>query len=276
MGHFAVYTDTAFNNLTTPAALVEALTGHDGETPATRFARLCSERGVPQVVYTATDTPIAMGPQRPGNLVTLLRECEDVDAGLIHDGAANGKLAFVTRAWRYNRAVSMTLNMTLGQLAADFTPEYDDQRIVNDATVSRDGGSSGRVVDQASINSEGLYESGTSLNVHDDTQLYELAGWRIALGRSGLRYPTLSLDLRSSPELAQPWLDCTIGSRVQVTNLMSQHPSGVVDLFVEGYREVLSADTWKVTLNCSAAAPYVVGVLNDTTLGKLDTMTLAL
>jgi len=122
------------------AAAVPALSGYVGERAGDRVTRLAGEEGVPlQLVGFPADTP-AMGPQAPRTLLELVAECADADGGMVHDRRDAAALRYRTRAADYN--TTPTLVLPYSALAADLEPVDDDQRIRNDITVEREGGSS--------------------------------------------------------------------------------------------------------------------------------------
>jgi hypothetical protein len=260
-----VYTDP------TAAPRYAAGAGYVGETATDRMARLAAEQGVAlNIIGTSATT---MGPQLPAAFVDLLRECEDADGGLLYDGAGPG-LGYVCRSNRYNEPAAITLDMAADPPQVDdpFSPVDDDQRNRNDVTVSRSGGSSARYIDQSGplgTDTIGVYDTSVTLNLSDDTELLNQAGWRVHLGTvEGLRYPTLSADLAAVPALATTWLALTLTGRVDVVNVTSravQHPPDDLALGVEGWTEVLGTYTWAATANCSPHQPWHVAELQSTT-----------
>lgn len=272
IGHIAVYTDPAFDNFFDPIYIAGALNGYAGETTTTRFQRLCIEEGIPNTSQSAGSQFLTLGPQPIGSVLNALGEAESVDDGLIHDGGIGGALVFNTRSARQNAAVAMTLNSALFQVPSDFSAIFDDAEIANDVTASRTGGSSARYVASSNVIAEGTYEDPLSLNLQDDSQLRNVAGWRANRGTApGMRYPQLSFDLHANPQLVRAWLACGVGSRVKVTGLPSAHGPSDVDVFIEGYTETLDAFTWTVVANCSPARPFDVFVLEGTgNTGRLD------
>ena len=280
VGHFAVYTDPTFDvNFDPVVLLADSMSGNKGEEARTRFARLCDEEGIPYNVV-ADDaflgSDLTMGPQPDESVVDALQECADLDGGLIHDAgypvyAPHGGLVLVSRTSRYNATPTLTLDMSAAELGPGFEPEFDDQRLLNDVTATRVGGSSARVVDAASVAVEGVYQTEIVVNAETDGQVDEIAGWQAHVGAANeMRYPRLSVNLRRTPALAQEWFDTRIGSRMQVVNLMDTHPSDV-DVFVEGYTERIARTWWSVTPVCSPASPYTVNELDSDTYAKVDT-----
>lgn len=88
---------------------------------------------------------------------------------------------------------------------------------------------------------------------------------------SEMRWPRIDLNLAASPELVDDWLACTVQSRATAANPPDEVAGDDIDVIIEGYSEVLGFKDWLVSLNCSPAQPWTVGVLDSATLGKLDT-----
>lgn len=260
IGQFIVW-----NGSTTVAGLdtVDSMHGHASETAGARIARLCNEQGVPVSVSSTTGTA-SMGPQRIATLLTLLRECETADGGILYDGQSAG-LNYLARIDRYNLPVSMALDTKRQQVKLPFAPVEDDQRIRNDVTVTRRNGSSARYVDQAHAAANGLYDTSVALNLADDSQLANVAAWLVHLGTvEEMRIPGLTLELIDHPELWPQWLATAVGSRITVANPPAQYPPGLIDQIVEGYTETWDATSWRIEPNLSPYAPWAVAVVTDT------------
>lgn len=284
LGHVIVLVGDA--HLLGHAGLV--LGGETNEKPLDRFNRLTAEEGIPASFrFGLNSDTLRMGPQPIGKIVDLLREAEVVNAGVVHDGGTLGRLMFHDRTGRYDRFPDtllipssprdMTVNVAAGQLMPEFEPAFDDQFIRNDVTAQRPNGSPQRFVDDASVAIEGQYDEQVSVNTFADDQAYQLAGWRVGLGTvPGMRYPQIGINLRRSPELAQQWLACQIGSRITLTGLLAElpgtHPPDDIELFAEGWTEYLSPVQWRVSpINCTPSRPYDVFVLDGTgNTGRLD------
>jgi hypothetical protein len=257
----------------------EEFNGFDGEEavsdPDGRLLRLLAENNIPLVRYAATTetaTPADyMGPQRVDDLVTLLRECEAVDQGQLFDGL-NAGLTYCTRRSRENRTADLTINAAARELAAPFGPVDDDQRTRNKVRVSRYRGTSSTVEDVTGplgTASVGVYDTSVTINCSTDgaTRLY--AGWFVTLGTvEGYRYPTVTVDLLAHPELAPTWLGLRPGMRVDITGLSSVlvgHPSDTASLMIEGKSDRITEGRWTGTLQCSAYAPWQIGLAASTT-----------
>ncbi|MFD9368771.1 hypothetical protein ACFWA6_13855 [Streptomyces sp. NPDC060020] len=252
--------------------------GYSGEFVNDRLARLGSEEGVP---ITPGFAPTTMGAQRPASLLALFAECEAADGGVLYEDREAIALRYRARQSFYSQPVALTLNYTTdGHVAPPLEPVDDDQRVRNDRTVSRVGGSSARAVDETSALSVlapplgvGTYDDAVTLNLRDDSQVEPIAAWSLRLGTwDEARYPTVHIDLAAAPSLIPDVLALDIGDRIQIINPPDWLPPGPIDLLVEGYTEVIGhPNDWDIILNCSPAGPWSVAVLDDVTTGRGDT-----
>lgn len=250
IGHVAVWAP-----FSSGVDTVAAWQGYVGETAGARIARLCAENSIPASVSSTTGTA-SMGPQTYTSLLALLRECEAVDDGILYDGASAG-LTYLAAQDRYNSAVALALDCQRQQVKLPFVPVEDDQRVRNDWTVTRTGGSSARVTDPVHIAANGLYDSSVTLNVQGDGDLLSHAAWLVHKGTTEeMRVPGLSLQLIDRPELWSAWLAATVGSRATAANLPVQYPPGILDVIIEGYAEIWDAVSWKVDPTTSPFAPW--------------------
>lgn len=258
IGHVAIWS----SHPTTDT--VDAWTGWAGETAADRIERLCTENGVPiTIVGTAAESQ-AMGAQPADSLLALLRECEETDGGVLYEDSAG--LAYQVHAARRNAVVTLELDADAGDLAEAPEPADDDQRLVNDVTASRSNGGSVRYEatgDYSPDGPVGRYDEEITINPETDADLQFHAEWRVHLGTvDDLRWPMLDLNLAHSSGLRADWLTCAVGSRITVDNPPSVASSTSLDLFIEGFAEVLSWRVWRVALNCSPARPWITAVVD--------------
>lgn len=242
---------------------VTAFNGYVGESAGARIVRLCGENGVPVSVSSTTGTT-PMGPQTVAPLPSLLRECEFADGGILYDGQGAG-LNYLARKDRHNLPVSMALDTKLQQVKLPFAPAEDDQRIRNDWTLTRVGGSFARFTDPVHIAANGLYDTSATINNGSDGELLNQAAWRVHLGTvEEMRVPGLSLQLVDRPELWASWFATTLGERMTVANLPAQYPPGILDLILEGYTQTWDSSSWRVDLNTSPYQPWNVDALGTT------------
>lgn len=252
----------------------DARLGYSSETATDRLTRLCDEQGE-QITITG-DCDTTMGVQGVDNFVNLLRECETTDLGVLYDGLAPTGLAYTTRRERYNRAASLTLDASAGQLAPPFEPVDDDQRVRNLWKVDRKDGSSATVEDTdgpLGTATVGTYDDSVTVNLETDDLLPQHAAWLVHLGTvNGFRYPSLALNLRAIPTKIGDWLNTPLLGRIDVTDIDSataQHPAGDISLLLEGYTETVGPKVWTVQANVSPFQPWEVWKIGDSRLGRL-------
>jgi len=215
-----------------------------------------------------------MGPQKPGSVLSLIRECETADGGVLFDGR-NAGLSYTAESSRYNAATALTLSATAKNVIGAPTAAHDDQRDVNRATVSLTSGGSAtfqQFTGPLGSDAIGVYETSLNANLHDVLAARDLAAWRVHLGQAeGLRYPQLSLDLigiaqkAGSAAIPTSWLSCTVGSKIGITGLRSvaaTFPPGTLEVLMEGWSEQITPKTWKATVNASPYAPWNLGTLD--------------
>lgn len=268
-GHFALYQ----NDIGMKSEIVG---GWVNQTAADRMTYAALYEHEPEITFVGTeaDTEV-MGTWSVGTFVDTLQECERCDGGILYD-AKTPNLEYRTRASRYNLTAGLTLDMDAGELAPPFSPLRDDQRLRNEVTVSRSGGNSGErgssatVRDSASVDKYQRYPETVSINIDDDDLLVHHAGWRANLGTvSGMRYPSLSLDLIRSPSLAAAWVALDIGDRITVQNPPTQQAPDDIDLILEGYTEQFGVNEWYVKANCSPYQPWDTFIVGSATKGRI-------
>ncbi|WP_406420909.1 hypothetical protein [Streptomyces sp. NBC_00842] len=258
--------------------------GFNGETAIDRLARLDTEEAANVQVRTVDgDTTISsarMGPQRPDTLLALLEEAADADGGILYEDRDRLGLVFRDRSSLYNQPTAIALDYTAkGEVPPPLEPVEDDQHIRNDATVQREGGSSGRsVVTDGPLSVQppplgvGLYDESVTLSLYTDDQAPQIAAWRTHLGTwDEARYPVITMWLHAAPHLIPPVLAMDIGDRLTIANPPPWLPPGLIDQHIRGYTEVLGQFEWSLTLNCAPAGPWTVGVVEDPVLGRVDT-----
>lgn len=251
--------------------------GYRGETVGARLFRLGVEEAVPITIAQGRDTTTTMGPQRPSTLLDLFGECEDADGGILFEDRERAALFYRTRTTLYSQPPMLTI--PYGQLAPPLEPVDDDRWLRNDRTVTRIGGSSARSVLASGPLSTatppdgvGTYDDSRTVNVASDTVVQDIADWLLHLGTwDEARYPRVRIYLHKYPSLVPAVTALRPGDIIRITDLPAWLPPGPIDLMVEGAEEVFKTLEWTITLSCSPAGPWAVGVLDDEDLGRLDT-----
>lgn len=268
VGHLSVQ-----NVLTTVFDLGSQLNGWRGETAGRRIERLCAEEGLGFRAVGDLDATALLGAQRPGTLISLLRAAADTDAGMLFEPRDVLGLGYRTRESLYNQGARLALDYSAHELADAPSPTDDDQQIVNDITVTRDGGSSARAVQetgalsvQASPDGVGRYPQEVTLAAQYDLDLFEQASWRLHLGTvDEARYPQLALNLAhesfaGDTAMTDDALLMEVGDRVTVANPPPEMPPETISQIVQGYSEELGNKEHAMVLNCSPESPFQVAV----------------
>jgi len=272
IGHISFHTSAA-----SLLGLASQLNAWKGEAAANRLIRLGGEEGLPVAYGGDPTTSEPMGPQLSLELLKLLYECSGADLGELFEARGELGPVYRTRASLCNQTARITLDYSAGQTSPPFQPVDDDRYLTNDVTVSRNGGSSARAAlstgrlgtaspDQGG---SGRYATQETVNVYQDSQLNDLAGWLLHLGTTDeARYPTITLDLANihltAAGLQAAVLDLDIGDRVVVQNPKSGQTVGDISQIVIGLEVVARRYTLTVRLICVPESPYQVGVLDDT------------
>lgn len=289
LGHFTVQDDwTSTGDLVTGIPGVSALDAYTGEAAFDRITRLSTEEGI--TVYAggpSTNGGAAMGPQRPGTLLDLLDEAALVDGGILTEQIDALAFVYTLRDDLYNQVPTAVMDYA-GRDLAVLEPVEDDQRTVNDLTVTRTGGSSARYVRTDGPLSTapppvgiGRYDSALELNVETDAQLPDQASWRVWLGTvDEPRYPAIGMDLiKATDPFPTGDLDALLalreGHAVQVDNppAFAGAPDDIRQL-VAGWREVIGTHVYEMVLCGIPATPYDVGVYDDEGDGTYPGLTL--
>jgi hypothetical protein len=264
------------NISTSVFAQADALAAYAGETAGTRIARLCAEEGInyQRIQPQAAPGTTAMGIQHAASLTTLLAECVASDMGGLLEPRDQVGLAYRDRETLYDQTTRLALSYSAAQLAAPLDPVDDDQRTVNDITLTRTDGSSQRATQATGplgVSTIGQYDASLSTSLYRDTQLPDQAGWRLHMGTTNeARYPVLKLNLAhttftTSESMMTAALTLDVGDRVTIDNLPAWLPPDQISLIVEGISERKNGIEHEMTLTCSPESPYHIAVYEDTT-----------
>lgn len=266
IGHIAVH-----DEILDPFEFREQLEGWNGETAGDRLTRLAEEEGVDfQLIGEASDTA-QMGAQPIDTLVKLLTEAAAADGGILYEQREECALAYRTRESLHNQQPTLTLDYSAADLS---TIEHtdDDQRLRNDITVQREGGSSARAIEatgplsvEAPPNGVGKYDEEVTLNLHDETTLDDRAGWLLHLGTvDEPRYPRLGVNLARTNftgaggniDKATNVRQLDVGDRLVVENPpLWVAPEDITQLAL-GFSETLRNFEHTIEVNCAPESPW--------------------
>jgi hypothetical protein len=273
LGHLSVFNalSTIYNN---------ADHGFNGERAITRIQRLCQEEGIGVLTRGTAARSAQMGPQRPNTLLALLEECADVDLGFLTERRDDVGLLYISPQFIYSTPSKLDLDYAANQVAPPLEPIDDDQGVMNDVTVQREGGSASRVVDETSAMSVldpplgvGRYDSSVTVNAYRDEQTADIAGWMVHLGTvDEARYPVVRFKLAAVPALLDAAEDIDVWNRMRVLNPPEWLPPDAIDLLTQGYTYTLGSYQWDMEFNCSPYSPYDIAILDDNSVSRADTV----
>lgn len=245
-----------------------ALLGHRTEHAARRIQRLCREESIPFIAIGDRYDTARLGGQYPDGLVSILHEAADTDMGILTDTVDQLGLTYRTRTSLYNQNPALELDFAGAQLSAPLDPRIDDQAVRNDITTTRrDGGQYRAVLDSGPLSVQspphgiGRYTTSVTRNVAYDLLLRDHAGWQLHLGTTGdVRFPQVVMDLDAAPQLAATVEKMRIGDLITIANLPPDFSPDLARLIVQGWTETLASHRRVITLTCTPASPWTVGI----------------
>lgn len=277
-------TDVAFAQVATwpfdltGLSLTSAMIGWDSEMAGQRIARLCSEQGVDLVRAGDYTLSQRMGPQRPDNLINLIRECAEVDMGTLAEARGTNALLYRSADALPNRPTLVSAAFT--DLGTQPQPVDDDAATVNDVTVKLARGGQFQItqtsgpmsVADPGAGGVGRKDKAYNLNAFDTNQLPGLAGWLLGLGTiDQARWPTLTfLRQAVSNTLATALLLADIDSKVVVAAAPTYKIFDDVQQLVAGYTETITPDGHKLVLNAVPEELFHIGVIDDGGVSRID------
>lgn len=186
----------------------------------------------------------------------------------------DGRLDFQGRQHRYNQPPKVTVSAE--SIGVDLAPRYDTQYVVNTASATTQDGAVVTYANSASVTQRGTFADAAQLLTRDQMDAWSAVTNRVsrqAVPR--VRYTSVSFDLATLDDATvTALLGLDVGDRIQVTDLPPQAPASTVTLFVEGYQEQTSHDSWSLVLDTSPGDQDTTWVLDSPTASVLDTTTI--
>lgn len=263
------------------------LNAYQGEAAGDRFARLCSEEGMPYRIYGPPDSTVAMGAQTPLALMTLLQECANADQGEIYEPRSVLALGYRTRLSKLQQPVAVALDYSLDDLAGSVDSIEDDQYTRNDAVVTRaytstggTGSSSEVVVTTGPLSVQdppdgvGYYLTSATLNLNLDSQTLDLAGWLTAIGTAtGPRFPAVTYDLAKAGigTLLYSLPAADMGDRLTIASFPAWLPPDGADQLIAQTAETIGEYQYKIKWVLVPGRPYLTAMFDDPVFGHADT-----
>lgn len=274
IGHVMLYTTAV--DMFVQAAQLNAYTG---ETGYARMVRLAAEEGIELYVTAGQydDSAIPMGSQTPQTLLSLLQECVKVDQGYLTEARTFLGYIYRRRTDMYNQSATLPTSYSNHELQPTWSgPLTDDQNMLNDITVTRQGGgsfrstlTSGRLSTAAPPTGVGPIPASVTVNAQVDGFLRDLGGWRLGLGTVDReRYSPIALDRRNIHVTANAALlaaltNADTGLKATIAGMSKLGLYDDAEQIVTGYTEHLSRFVHTVDVTTVPEEPYHVPVFDD-------------
>lgn len=279
-GYFFLLSDVAGTDL------VAGIQGNNGDQAITRLFRLLDRQEEIPFIYIpgsldglvdAESQPL--GPQRSGRISEVIDDAIVVDKGLFFEARDENAVIYMARIARYNQTTALALTYgSSGHVAPPFRPVEDDRDVVNDLTIVREGGASGRYEKRDGALSvdpppDGVYRNPRkkTLPLYSDEQPYQHAAWEVNVATwDEARYPAVNVNMaRSARDAATVYEQAKrldIGGRLTIASPPAWLPPDTVDLHALGLTEQIGggqrigAHAWSISAQTVPAGPYTVGV----------------
>lgn len=280
IGHVTVW-DGVLSLLSDTAGVdtISAIQGNAGDRAIPRLIRLFDQDDLPFIYIGDSDSTELLGPQRSARLADLIDDVLVVDKGLIYEARDENACVYLARSARYNLPTTLALTYgTSGHLAPGFRPIEDDRDIVNDLTIVREGGASGRFElrdGPLSVNAppDGVYRNPQrkTLPLYNDVQPYQHAAWEVGIATwDEPRYQSVNVDMARSARDASTIYEqakrLDVGGRLTVASPPAWLPPDTIDLHALGLTEQIGGGTrigaysWRISAQTVPAGPHSVGV----------------
>lgn len=202
---------------------------------------------------------------------------EDASGYVFMDG--DGRLTYHNRARRQSAPVRFTLGESSGlPFEPGLTFTMDDDKVINEVTYSRTGGTSGTVRSASSIAAYGRKSKSLDLSLTTDSAVMNAAYALLNVYDAPIvRCDQVSIKPTATDALFPVALGVEIGDRIRLTDLAATAPASSYEFYVEAIDTDVSTDgqtaTWVATLSLSPAVATDVWVLEDSTNGILNSTT---
>lgn len=273
IAQLAIYCTT----ITTAEAAAHYTTGtteHIGELASARMSRLASYVGLTVTSQGTVFDAMASQATLGRSALEHLRDVEGTESGKLLASRTAASLVFQSRSLRYNPTAAVSL--AYADLETDDV-QYadDDQKTVNDATASRVGGATQRVISQTSIDTYGPKPQNLELLKNSDNSVTDALNWLVS------RYADPPPEIRQVPIEAysmplttyRALLDADVSTIIGLTGLPDQAPASTATVIVEGYSEHIGQRQHHIDFHTSRADTDNVWILDDATYSMLDSTT---
>lgn len=236
--------------------------GHDGETAASRFERLCTLKGIDHGFRGTGPDSALMGPQQVRPLIEQFREIVRTEDAVLYDTVDDLTLTLLLLNGRYLQTPALALDVS--DMMRRPREVSDDLKTKNVVTaVQADGGEytarldSGLMGTQAPPDGAGEAKLRLDVNVAEPAdQLPLIAGWWLGKGTvDEPRYPTVVVDLNAMPDLITAVEGVDVGDVITIGGYREY----TIRLWVVGIKEVIGTHQRTVEFTCLPDRQYNAG-----------------
>lgn len=246
------------------------------ESASDRFARLCTNAGIPSALWVTPPSSVEVGTQDTDGrtLLDAINAITAVDGGDVF-ADPDGILTYSSAAARYNRPVELVLDSTTMVLVGTELT-VDDSLLVNDVTYTGNDGVPARAFSASSIASFDKRTVTQDIPTVDWTASYVAAAWVLThRATPGQRSSGIAINVQAFKDAGgsiPALLSLDVGSRIQVASIADGLATvSVMDLFVEGIKDRFGKGGWVRTLMTSPVGLYgSIFTLDDPVHGVLD------
>lgn len=247
--------------------------GFAGESSDARFGRLLSMAGQPSatVDVTGSSTEGAAAGLGGKTLIDALKQTVLDENGFMYV-AGDGSLHFQGRTGRFNPSPSATFSESQIPYKEDVALDYGPEFVYNDVQITRNGGTTARVVNTASQTSYFDRTLTQTIYVATDQEAGDRASFLANhYGEPSYRVSTLTTNLAAAPSLFASVLGLELGDCVTFTRTADATIS--FPAFLERIEHNItpgSANPWDVSLMLSPASALTFWRLDDPVYSQLD------
>jgi hypothetical protein len=287
MSHAVLRISAAFKYFYLSSQGTTYLSGVAYPTPApesARFDRVLFHARIPSAwtrTYDASLSKLTPLQWASGSSALELLQGFADDAGGVLFMGTSGEFVYQNRHHRIGAPVAATFKHSDGTgYEPHLTLVMDEDRVVNDVTVTRPGGSTARASDAASIGEYGRKTREMTLRIDNDGEAWDAATWAVEQGKDAkVRIDGVTLNLGASDALWSVVLGLKLGDKIVLDELPEAAPFTTGEFFVEGIDHdctvVGSGVEWMTQLRLSPAEDSDGWVLEDDENGILDSTTTA-
>lgn len=280
IGHISVHSDT-----TSLFDYLDELRAFTGETDGRRVERLCMENEIPFAYVGDLDDCQTLGPQGVDTVYNLLKATAEAGMGKLYESRSTRGYVYVTQRAMYGMDATATFDLSDKELSPGLTPSTETDRMFNDVTVQRTGGSEYRVTKEdgtAGATTIGRQPTRATLNVETDLQLPDSANWILHLSQnSGRLFRNIGTTMGNTAVsvnhvLSRAIVDTDLWNRIVITNGDSKKFFDDVSQLIAGSVETCDQFTHKFRWNSINEEPFHIAEWDDgISRYDSDTMTLA-